>query len=490
MQNAPIPPIGRQILWIISAMVLCIVVPLLVHEATGGPQNERNAWWSIAIIVFSGMAYAAVLASSTRQLFAMVLWLFTYLFMGVAPYVQYRLNVFPSTTPDMNQTLIPTAGILVLASSVAVIVGGWITNRQQWSRHAVVQAVVDRRRANWLTIFGIGLFLFYGSRVGFTSFLLSRTDLAAVRGAAWGNSATSALLTGALQMVLLVAFIAQMTLRRQPKSGGRRAAAMPALISGALLLYTVNPISSPRYVFGTVALAVLGALGAYATVTRFRVMAVAALVGMLTLFPLADLFRYSRDATVKVEGPIVAMTSGDFDAFAQIVNTLTYVDAQGVTWGWQMLGVLLFWVPRSIWPNKPHDTGIVLAEFMRYDFTNLSSPIWAELLINFGWVGVIIGMGLIGYWFRIWDARTHLYLRTHSIPPVVVCVVAFYLLIVLRGSLLNAASYLLVILLASWFVAWKPPRRTAPAPQSRGVHEGPAAGADRRRVNSTGAHST
>jgi len=118
-------------------------------------------------------------------------------------------------------------------------------------------------------------------------------------------------------------------------------------------------------------------------------------------------------------------------------------------------------VPRTMWPNKPIDTGTLLGEFKGYNFTNLSAPMWSELLINFGWVGLVLGMAALGYLFRRLDSGAEARLRVSSIPPVLGCVIPFYLLIVLRGSLLQAMANLLVILLFSWFVNSGKPRRAA-----------------------------
>jgi hypothetical protein len=463
----PQSPIGRQVLWIISAMILCIVAPLLLHEATGGPVNTRNPWWALTIIVLSGAAYAGVLASNRRQLFAMVLWLFVYIFLGLAPYVQYRLDATLSTIPHIDSSLYPVAGLVVIIGCLAVLVGNY-SARYRRPLTVQQQTLVDPRRANMLSVLGIALFFYYGNAIGFGTFLLSRAELSAVRRLTWPDPAISNLLTGGLNMVLLVAFVAQMALREQRKAQSLRPRFIYALVTGLVLLYVVNPISSPRYVFGTVALAVLASLGAYATVNRARIMTAAAMAGMLFLFPAADAFRRTTDTKVEAVGPVTALTTGDFDAFPQIVNTLSYVDAYGMSLGHQLLGVLLFWVPRSVWPGKPTGTGTVVAEHMGYDFTNISSPLWAELFIDFGWIGVVAGLGALGYWFRIQDLRTDLYLRSFPIPPVAAGVLTFYLLIVLRGSLLNAASYLLVILISAWFVKCRPresrtgsPRRSA-----------------------------
>lgn len=434
-------------------MVLCIAAPAWLYQSTGGVLNARNPSWALGVMVLAGINYAGIIASARRQLFAMVLWLFTYIFMGMAPYVQQRFGMTPGTTPYTDESLYPFASGLVIVCGVAFMIGGAVARKRSHAMRVTRLGVVNSQRANLVTCAAIAVFLYYGAQIGFASFLLSRQGLDRVRSSVWPDATVSILITGVLQMLLLVGFLAQMAVSRQNQAAGLRAPVMPALINGAVLLYAVNPISTPRYVFGTVALAMLAALGAYATITRFRLMAMSAMVGMVTIFPLADYFRYSSDTTVKVQGPVVALTSGDFDAFVQLNNSVAYVAAEGITYGKQLVGVVLLWVPRALWEGKPQDTGIELAEHMGYGFTNLSAPIWAELLVNFGWVGAIVGMGALGYLFRIWDARTDTYLRISHMPPVVVCAAAFYLVIFLRGSMLAVSAYLLVILVASWFVA-------------------------------------
>lgn len=457
-----------------GVMVLCLLVPMFLHDATGGFSNTRNPWWATAIIAVSGLAYAGVIASARRQLFAMVLWLFTYIFMGMAPYVQYRLEVLPGTTPFVNTDLYPTAGTLALTACLAVLVGNFLAGQSRRPLHALKQSVVDPRRANMLTAAALLMFLYHAAQIGFSSFLLSRTEIAEVRLSVWADSTVATLMTGGMQMALLVGFIAQMTVREQRKAAGLRAKWLPVLVNGAVLLFAVNPVSSPRYVFGTVALAILATLGAYATMTRFRVMAVAAMVGMLTVFPIADVFRHTTEANVEARGVVDSLTTGDFDAFNQLTNAINYVATEGITYGGQLLGVLLLWVPRSVWPNKPTDTGILLAEHMGYDFANLSAPIWAELFINFGWIGMVLGIATLGYFIRRWDTRAHAYLRVYRIPPLLVCSTAFYLVIFLRGSMLAVSANLLVILVASWFVVRKRPARRPTAPRTRTrPHHGP-----------------
>jgi hypothetical protein len=222
------------------------------------------------------------------------------------------------------------------------------------------------------------------------------------------------------------------------------------------LLVTVNPINSPRYVFGTVLLAMAACLGVFATPWRFRLVALSAVVGFVVVFPLADAFRTEQTGSLDAVTPASSLLNPDYDAYAQLDNTSLYVERQGLTDGRQALGVLLFWVPRATWQDKPEDTGIVLANFREYTFTNLSAPMWAELFINFGWPGVALGGAALGWWARGRDDRVIAWLRRHRTPDVLGCILPFYLIFLLRGSLLQAMANFLVILGCAWFVAWGP----------------------------------
>lgn len=126
-------------------------------------------------------------------------------------------------------------------------------------------------------------------------------------------------------------------------------------------------------------------------------------------------------------------------------NTITYVQSKrGHTYGRQLAGSVLFAVPRSLWPGKPMDTGVVIGQWMGAANTNLSSPVWAELWIDFGPVGMTAGFVALGYAAARVDYR---YARraVRRAPPgsliaLTVPLVAGYSFILLRGPLLQASG--------------------------------------------------
>ena len=143
----------------------------------------------------------------------------------------------------------------------------------------------------------------------------------------------------------------------------------------------------------------------YASIRRYRAVATGALAALFLVFPLASTFRNSLEVKVQFRNPLQSLTGGDFDSFDQINNAVFYVAVHGTTHGQQLLGVIFFWVPRSIWPNKAVDTGILLAEFRNYSFTNLSAPLKAEFFVNGGCTALALGMVTVGYFARDWDRR-------------------------------------------------------------------------------------
>lgn len=432
---------------------LGVAAPLLFTTVGTPPGNELADWLIITTLVIAAGRYAWIVGSRERHLYEMVLWLFVYFFFGLAPLVQTRLT-WPSTTPNPEPTMVTEAATAALVAVVAASFGSFFARRPPRPENFLSDAAPTVRgdRTVLLAVVALALSAVYVMQVGPASLFSARVDLATAQGASFGDNLSGLFVRAGSVFGLLTAFVALRLLRAQRRAAGERYPRLLTFVVLVTLILLANPINSSRYLSGTVLLAILAALGIYSTVGKFRAVAIGAVTGMLVLFPLLDTFRNSLSAQVRLATPVDALLSGDFDAFAQIVNSLEYIATMGITWGNQALGVILFWVPRAVWPGKADDTGIVLAEFKNYGFTNLSAPLPAELLMNFGWPALFIGMLLLGFLLRRLDHRAELQLQATPIPPVLGCILPFYLLLVLRGSLLQATANLAAILLFSWFV--------------------------------------
>jgi hypothetical protein len=170
------------------------------------------------------------------------------------------------------------------------------------------------------------------------------------------------------------------------------------------------------------------------------------IVAFLFLFPILDAFRTVAGTADRPGFFDEYAGNADYDAFWQVANTLSYISVEGITWGRQALGVLFFWVPRSVWPDKPVDTGILLANFKGYSFTNLSAPLWAEIAINLGVVCTLLIMVAIGAGMVKLDLRLPRAFVVGGTAAIIGAILPAYMIILLRGSLLQASGGLFVML--------------------------------------------
>lgn len=471
-REAPAPLFGT-----ILFLALGLAIPTIIVGLT--PSSSTNLWLGTAVIALvSAARFSWTVGSGERHLFEMVISLFTYGFLGIAPMVQVRTNSTPETTPGFATEYASTTVLLILTGLLAVFLGSAIRGLRAKRRAASVPDTaittallrIPAVRVHLVTALGLVMTAYFLYRVGPGSIFTPRAAFDAARASAWSDSTTAALVSGLATMSLLVAAVAQILLWRERKARSERAPIVLLLLTVASLMVVINPISSARYVVGTVYLGLLAASAVYASLTRYRLISTTALAGLFILFPLASTFRNTLEAKVQIASPLKSLTGGDFDSFDQINNAVFYVAANGSTLGHQLLGVVFFWVPRSIWPDKAVDTGILLAEFRNYSFTNLSAPLWAEFYINGGWLLLVVGMTALGYAARSWDARLNILTVSAGSPGVIGCVIPFYFLILLRGSLLQAVASVAVVLLLGAFLkrrAWRPSEQVKTLPMQK-----------------------
>lgn len=444
------------VVWV--AVALCVLVPTVIVVSL--PRPSVATWdGSLWVTTVSGLTYAWIIALGQRRLSQLTFTLFTYLFLGLAPMVQQRAGSDPTTTPGLEHRLDYTTYGIVVAGFVCFMMGSFISRRLA-VRDGTKVVTPDRReldvslaRTLILSALGVTSGLYYITTVGLGPLFSSRDSLSRTTTAIWSDT-NSALIKAISSMTLLVAFVAHIRIRRRRHSPDAYHSLVFCAVTVTLFI-VVNPITSPRYVFGTVALAVTAAVGLYATANRFRVVAASAVVVMVYLFPLLSAFRRGSDGARIPFSAIDTLKSGDFDSFAQISNTVRYVLVNGLTNGHQALGVVLFWVPRSVWPSKPTDTGILLAASRGYGFTNLSAPLWSELYINGGWILLIVGMTALGFLSGKADLAIERRLTTGGTIGILGCILPFYQIILLRGSLLQAMSTLAVIVMSATFILYR-----------------------------------
>jgi hypothetical protein len=444
-RRVPVPDADAGAL--ILAMLLGGLVPMLLVTGAGG----MAAALAVCVIVLAGTRLGWLIGIGQPRLTEFSLWTFTYVFLGLAALVQFQTATFPTSAPWFDTAFHDNAEVAVLVGSAAAMLGIRLAAGRPATRALLRTPMVHERRVHLLATISLPVNLYYLVQIGPATVLQSREEMWAAQIARWPGTGPTALAVAVSTLPLLVVFIGLLGVNRQRADRGESPRYTLLVVVGSAVLYSVNPISSPRYFSGTVILSMVAALGAYATPWRMRISAMAFLGGLFLLFPLADAFRAKGRVDTEV-APIESLSTGDFDSTIQISNSLDVLADTGITWGRQLLGVPLFWVPRESWPEKPVSTGTYIADHMGYSFTNISSPLIAELLINGGWPLLIVGMFGFGWWVRRRDDHMVRFGRLGGRLSAIDWILPFYLIMVLRGSLLSAALQFSVLWAAARFV--------------------------------------
>ena len=225
-------------------------------------------------------------------------------------------------------------------------------------------------------------------------------------------------------------------------------------------IINIPPTGVARYVLGAVYGGIL--IYIFDVLKKGRILLYVLAVGLLFIFPLMNAFRghYSDVVTweyiQKSIGNISSnFTKADYDAYSMIVFSIQYVKRVGMSYGGQLLGALLFFIPSGIWQGKPGGSGATIIEYMNtgYD-SNVSCPIIAEGYLNFGIIGIILFAVILGYLTRRID---HIFWNDWSnkncLGNMMYCFLVPFFLFLCRGDLLSTFSYLAGYLVALVIIA-------------------------------------
>ena len=450
---------GRWAVFAVCWAVLGGVVPVMLLVQV--PDAGRSVGWvlTLVLMVWSGARLAHRIANGRPELFDFVFWLFTYVFMALAPTAQMRGDQVSTTTAGMDPARDVTTAVAVWIGVGCYEAGRfWSSRRHRPGAadeiHDVVPLDVRPERAVVLTVVGVLAAAYYVTRIGLGTLFMSRYSSYDIRSARMPDVATRSIVSAAGSYPLLIALGVYLRVWVTRALGDRSRKYLPVAVAVAVvLLVVVNPISSARYDFGTVAFAFVVFLGAMATRGRARIGMAGTVAALLFVFPVADAFRSDTVNVTRAGFFGEYLGNPDYDAFWQVGNALSYFDDGFVQPMRQAAGVVLFWLPRAVWPTKPEDTGIALAEFRGYDFTNLSAPLWAEFIVNGGYVVLVLGFLVLGAVLHRLDRKaSQALLHGGVLWSVVGAVFPFYMVILLRGSLLQATGTFVVAIASVLFV--------------------------------------
>lgn len=415
---------------------------------------QRNDRVVLLTFVLNGALWLVLLIVEVNKRafsFKLIHWSFCLLFFFFAALVQYTNNDFPLTSYREDSVLIRT-NLLLTLWTFGIFLGSRIKKRKsgrlevfalrEWNGYKTALLV--------LTALSIGNTIYRISSAGLINLLARSTS-----SVSYGSSSAMALLVShCFQAVSGIASaIAALSYRKNKASGWL------LLINTICLLLSYFPTSTARY---TAAALYLGLLLVYSKRLKTgRGFILLFLGAFMVILPFLNAFRHDSFLEVAI-GAALQRTirsipetwlEGDYDAYTMFTLIVDYVGRNGPTWGRQLMGVLLFWVPRAMWPNKPIGSGAFVSGSLGFSFTNLSAPLPAEGMINFGVAGVFLFALVFGwfmtsadnaYWGTLDKEGNHVH-RYDIIYPFI-CIMFFFMS---RGDLLSSFAYM-VAYVAVW----------------------------------------
>lgn len=374
--------------YVISSVIFLFYLYILVNAEF----NNSNYLSIFLFITIGFFSYYILFKTIKQNAFSlnMMHWFFCFIFYGMAGFIQY-LNgafVYELNVPSHTLNYVLLVIILWLAS---YYLGSNITNKSSVGTR-VGNLLHKKFELNYnfvivSTIICILITIYVISQGGFAS-LLSRStaDYAFKQESAAGTSLLSALMRNFVLYTLAFSII---YCRKYKKT------ILPVIIV-LICCFIVNPIFGlARF---NVAIVYLGTVILFFQNIKYsKLFILIFFTGFVVLFPMINVFRNISLNEVSfsllldtIDDISMNFLRGDYDAFSIVINTINHISQHGLSYGYQFLGAVLFFIPRSIWQDKPFGSGYTVRLEQGESFLNVSSPLIAESLINFGLIGVII----------------------------------------------------------------------------------------------------
>lgn len=453
--------IGLHNFWLLAG-----IIPVFTVAGLRGIEIGVLPFIAFIIIILSSLRLSVFSMKNENKIISMTFWIFVYVFLGLTPLLQLLSNNFP-LEGNYNFSTIFTTFLIIFSGLLSYELGYWFGCINSTPITGIINMVMTNRYLSSKKTFIFSIISLLGTIViiwllgGLKAVLLSREELLnlLIIFSEGESQARLQILSTLLRVPIFISLILLCSMwlyeRKRPIHGNKIKFWNNILLLAMLLMNILinNPVSSARYWFGTIVLSLIFLTIGWSRKISFSLLTIFITLSLIIIFPLADMFRYTTNIDKEVyfesgniNSPLV--NKGDYDSFQQILNTTEYVKNHGIAFGKHMFGTLMFWVPRNLWRGKPIPSGVMVAEYKGYEYSNMSMPLWGEAYMDGGIPGVILIFAIYGYFISIIEILyTNNYLHGTNFLNIFVPVYAAYQLFLLRGTLMSAFAYFIPIVI-------------------------------------------
>jgi hypothetical protein len=231
-----------------------------------------------------------------------------------------------------------------------------------------------------------------------------------------------------------------------------------AVVAG-FMLSIINPFNTARYQVGAVMIMAL------LFFCRGRFPAAFSYVGMaLYMYAIMPMMNLLREGVAGMQGQKVVIgvdyNTLDYDCFSMFAFAVYRTGIDGFTYGKFICSSVLFFLPRSWWPDKPMPSSSDLGQYlMRHHsgwFDNLSCPPMGDGYMDFGIAGVLCMGALFAYLLERSDQVIDNWSQMTIVRRGMAAAFVAFIPILLRGSLGAVMGFViapLVVLFIIWVLA-------------------------------------
>lgn len=427
---------------IYSYIFICIVTWLTISVFFNLPIRNEHIIVLISFLIngfyiFKNLFKSSKIGHSLKD----VLYIFMLIFMFLSPVVQYVTNTFSWWNIHLiTKEAILYANLLILIFMLTYQIS---YDKKPKKRKKIASKTEIENIKTVMSFFFIAsviasIFIIY--KIEFKNLFSRSTYLININKRSLGLVITTTLRSiSVIYVAINLAFI------KQKKYIYKK---IPFIIGLVLMLLVNFPTATARFWMAAIYLGLFIIVLRKSNNPHFLKLTI--LLGMLTVFPLINIFRrnsFQEVLALKINIPKVTelFSYGDFDSYSMLTRVIIYTASNGLSFGRQLFGNILFFIPRSIWIEKPIGTGSMIANNLGWQFTNVSCPYIGEGYINFGIIGVIIFAGVLGVLSKKLDNSYEGSIEneesTINYVDIVYPFTLGFLFFILRGDLLSSLSF-------------------------------------------------
>lgn len=414
---------------------------LLTVFITNSPKfqiQRANSMIIITFLIIGLISLFGIISDKNFYSINLMHWLFIYIFIFNAGIIQYLKNSFPWGI-ILEDNLILRTNIIIICWCILYYLS---YNLKKFYPKTALNKDIYIRNKFFLVIITIMIGIFFINYMGFSNLFARSDSETQMKEYIQSTVLIVSIFVRAIPAIVLAYLIKEKKFKKENNN-------LAIVIIFILNLIVNFPTGTARYWAASIYLGLYVILRPQKNNKFF--FCILFISAFLLVFPLLNVFRNSTfsdvfNSGIKLNNSIDFFLAGDFDAYSMICRSYDVVSIAGSTHGKQLLGAILFFIPRSIWINKPIGSGAKIASHQGQIFTNISCPIIGEGIVNFGLLGIplfaVIVAFIIKYLDTIyWNSQIG---NIKSINAITI-LYPFYLglfFFIFRGDLMSSFAYL------------------------------------------------